>query len=448
MIVLHLLWIVLRILLTILGILLGLILLALLLVLFCPVRYQASVKKETKEFRETTGLVSVSWLFRGIHLLVPVQKGKIHPDIHLFGISLKKVRVFLKRRKKGKEQADRPIASDAGREQENKAVDSGAGREQENKAVDSGAGREQENEATISNVGREQEIESAQESVTSLLDQDEDRFDETDAAQEKNDGSGESEKTESGKPERVEPDGEKPECAEAESGKPERVEPDGEKTECAEAESGKPENEEPENEEPECEKTKSKKKFEIKKSWKKKKREIHKKTGKNKKPGNNKSTSGQGSLIGRLLDRVDTFFEKLGEKTENLEKKKDALERKLQYWSDFLGQPRVKSAISLSWSKIMLLIRHVLPVRMSGDLYFGFSDPAITGWILMIMGMTIPLHKNSVTLHPDFEGENHIEGTLLLKGRIYGIVFAAAALRILLDKNIRYVYRRLKKKEE
>ena len=397
MIVLHLLWIVLRILLTILGILLGLILLALLLVLFCPVRYQASVKKETKEFRETTGLVSVSWLFRGIHLLVPVQKGKIHPDIHLFGISLKKVRAFLKRRKTGKEQADRPIASDAGREQENKAVDSGA--------------------------GREQEIESAQESVTSLLDQDEDRFDETDAAQEKNDGSGESEKTESGKPERVDPDSEKSECAEAESGKPE-------------------------NEEPECEKTKSKKKFEIKKSWKKKKRETHKKTGNNKKPGNNKSTSGQGSLIGRLLDRVDTFFEKLGEKTENLEKKKDALERKLQYWSDFLGQPRVKSAISLSWSKIMLLIRHVLPVRMSGDLYFGFSDPAITGWILMIMGMTIPLHKNSVTLHPDFEGENHIEGTLLLKGRIYGIVFAAAALRILLDKNIRYVYRRLKKKEE
>ena len=329
MIVLHILWMILRVLLIILGILLGLVLLILLLVLFCPVRYRVSVSKETERIRDITAQVSVSWLFRGIRLLVSYQDGKMNPDAFLFGISLKKVKGFLEKRRKGKRPAQTT-------EKESLKADD-ALEVSKNTAPDIGPAEE-----------REEKTEKPSYRV-------EERYSESYAGQR-------------------EP-------------KP----------------AGK-------------EKSKSEKKP-------------------------------SGSFFGRLLDRIDTFFEKLGEKLEGLEQKKDALDQKVESWTDFLTHPSVKEALSLVWKKLWLLIRHILPVKMAGECSFGFKDPSITGRVLMIMGMTIPLHKNSVALYPDFEGENHIEGSLWLKGRIYGIVFLVTVLRILIDKNIRYVYRRFKNKE-
>lgn len=369
MIVLHILWILIRILLTLLGIFLGLVLLLLLLVLFCPVRYQASVTKETKRFQEAAALVSVSWLFRGIHLIISFENGKADPDIRLFGISLKRVKAFPETRKEKKQSSgsQKPL-------KERKAPDAGTESEGQEPEVS-------ENPEGARKAPKEQ------------------------AALEKTKSWGIPKEQES--PDIIE----EPEREPAVSDMPEEPEPPVVL-------------EEPEKE-PAA--------MDVRKEAVAQAAD---------------SDTGEGSFIGRILDRLAALFEKLGEKLGSLEKKKDAFVRKIQHWKRFLTHPRVKRAASLVWKKLVFLLRHILPTRIYGELFFGFSDPAITGRILMLMGMTIPLHKNSVELHPDFEGENHIEGTLRLKGRVYGIVFAAAVLRILFDKNIRYVYRRLKKKEE
>ena len=65
---LHILWLILKFILIILGILLGLLLLAVLLVLFCPVRYKASVVKAKGDWKQAEGEGIVSWLFHGISL--------------------------------------------------------------------------------------------------------------------------------------------------------------------------------------------------------------------------------------------------------------------------------------------------------------------------------------------------------------------------------------------
>ena len=117
----------------------------------------------------------------------------------------------------------------------------------------------------------------------------------------------------------------------------------------------------------------------------------------------------------KLLNKLRGLVEKVRYRFRSLQKKKRKLEKQIRYWRTFLSHPRVKQAFALVWRKGKLLIRHVLPTRVSGDVSFGFEDPSVTGGVLAVMGMTIPLHKNAVQIHPDFEGKNHMEGSVMLK---------------------------------
>ena len=92
------------------------------------------------------------------------------------------------------------------------------------------------------------------------------------------------------------------------------------------------------------------------------------------------------------------------------------------------------------------MLRHVFPTRIQGTLTFGSSDPSVTGAILAILGMTIPLHKNCISVTPLFEDRNVILGNIHMKGRIYGVVLLKTALELYFNKNIKYIIRRWKHK--
>ena len=78
---------------------------------------------------------------------------------------------------------------------------------------------------------------------------------------------------------------------------------------------------------------------------------------------------------------------------------------------------------------------------------FGNEDPAVTGMVLAVLGMTIPFHKNKIEAAPLFDDENVLEGEILLKGRIYGIVVLKTAAELYFNKNIKYVIHRWRHKE-
>lgn len=140
-----------------------------------------------------------------------------------------------------------------------------------------------------------------------------------------------------------------------------------------------------------------------------------------------------------------------GKVMEKLRKIRFTLQRiygKIDWWKEFLFHPRTKAAISLVWQNAKGLIRHVMPVKIEGSVTFGSEDPAVTGAVLAVMGMTIPFHKNRIELNPLFDGENQLIGNVRLKGRIYGFVFLKAAIVIYFNKNIKYVISRWKHKED
>jgi len=151
---------------------------------------------------------------------------------------------------------------------------------------------------------------------------------------------------------------------------------------------------------------------------------------------------------GNLWNKVISIIKGIIEKIKNIKKTILGITDKLGWWKEFLTNERTKAAISLIWKDAKGLLHHVLPTKLEGDVTFGCDDPAITGTVLAVLGMTFPFHKNRIHVNPLFDGENQLTGNVFLKGRIYGIVLIKAAIEIYFNKNIKYVINRWKHKED
>ena len=151
---------------------------------------------------------------------------------------------------------------------------------------------------------------------------------------------------------------------------------------------------------------------------------------------------------GNLWNKVISIIKGIIEKIKNITKTISGITDKLGWWKEFLTNERTKAAISLVWKDAKGLLHHVLPTKVEGDVTFGCDDPAITGTVLAVLGMTFPFHKNRIHVNPLFDGENQLTGNVSLKGRIYGIVLIKAAIEIYFNKNIKYVINRWKHKED
>ena len=108
-----------------------------------------------------------------------------------------------------------------------------------------------------------------------------------------------------------------------------------------------------------------------------------------------------------------------------------------------LFDPKNRPAFLKLKRELFRILRHLKPLRLEGKLYFGFEDPAATGYALGALSLLYPVYEDHVALYPDFEAKK-LEGELYIYERIRLSVFVAAALRIILDKDIRRIVRSFK----
>lgn len=156
------------------------------------------------------------------------------------------------------------------------------------------------------------------------------------------------------------------------------------------------------------------------------------------------------TAVGKLIRIVQNFLgipKRILKKMQSLALTIRDFCDKINWWKEFLDHPRTNEALSFLWKNAKKLIYHVLPTRITGKITFGNEDPAVTGMVLAVLGMTIPFHKNKIEAAPLFDDENVLEGEILLKGRIYGIVVLKTAAELYFNKNIKYVIHRWRHKE-
>lgn len=124
-----------------------------------------------------------------------------------------------------------------------------------------------------------------------------------------------------------------------------------------------------------------------------------------------------------------------------LQKTKD----KLAYWKNLLTSEPMKEAIATLWKYTKGLLRHILPRRLTGRVRFGFEDPSMTGKVLAYLSMLYPFTKDNLVIEPEFETEELVlEGNLAFRGKIRLGYLLYVALCVVLNKNIRRQYKRLR----
>lgn len=116
---------------------------------------------------------------------------------------------------------------------------------------------------------------------------------------------------------------------------------------------------------------------------------------------------------------------------------------KIKRWNQFFHLKEFSAAKALVLRLVKRLLKHIAPVRIEGNLQFGFEDPSVTGNVLAAIALFYPVLPRKLVIIPDFQNKR-LEGNLKFRGRIYGIVPVIICLRIWFDKNIRALRKKIK----
>ena len=155
------------------------------------------------------------------------------------------------------------------------------------------------------------------------------------------------------------------------------------------------------------------------------------------------STAEKKSLPEKLRVLVEGLLEKLRAVCAKI---KD-IRKQIGWYRELLDREETKRSVRLVWGELKKMLKHIRPRKLYADFHIGTGDPASTGQVLALHGMLYPLLGEHVRLVPDFE-EKHIEGEFQLKGHITICMLLICTLRVILNKEIRQLIQRLRKKEE
>lgn len=137
----------------------------------------------------------------------------------------------------------------------------------------------------------------------------------------------------------------------------------------------------------------------------------------------------------QICDKLKQRFRAVRDKLLALKEKKDRIQAMIRDESN-------RRSIRLTLRQTKKLLRHMAPRKMEGHVKFGFEDPYTTGQVLVYVSPFYGLYADKVELIPVF-GEKVLEGEGKMRGRVGLGVTLVVLGRLLLDKNIRMLLKKL-----
>ena len=145
-----------------------------------------------------------------------------------------------------------------------------------------------------------------------------------------------------------------------------------------------------------------------------------------------------------LWEKIRNFIENIQYTIRNICDKIKTIWNDIQYYSDLVKSDVFQNTFQLCKKELCRLLKGVLPGTFEADLVVGMDDPAATGQILAVCGMLYPVLGGHVNVVGDFE-QKRLEGRIFMKGRIYGITLIYVCVKIYFNKNVKKLYKLLKK---
>lgn len=165
------------------------------------------------------------------------------------------------------------------------------------------------------------------------------------------------------------------------------------------------------------------------------------------------------SKISGIFHRILTFFRGLystiqsviqrllgiRDKIQRLHKSVSNLKVKIDHYLEIWNEKETRDFIEALFGYIKYLFHHIRPRKVKGYLKYGFSDPSLTGQITGALYVIRPLAFAGLELDPVFDTEALIlEGDLYLKGHIRLVHIVYIGLKLIFDKNLKHLRKRLK----
>lgn len=140
--------------------------------------------------------------------------------------------------------------------------------------------------------------------------------------------------------------------------------------------------------------------------------------------------------IKKFAEKIKYTFRKMCDTIKLLNEKKDKI-------SAFVKDGIHRQAILRTIKVLKFLFRKWMPDKADLNIEFGFKDPAHTGYVLAFISLIWPFMADYTAIRADFE-KKVFRGECFLSGKIRLFFAAAAAVSILLDKNVRVTFRHIR----
>ena len=116
-----------------------------------------------------------------------------------------------------------------------------------------------------------------------------------------------------------------------------------------------------------------------------------------------------------------------------------------ELWEDGNTKPLLKAVLA----RVFHVLKNLLPRKIHGKLIFGAATPDTTGYVYggYVVLRTLYPKRLFLELTPDFE-KQILEGELLIKGHFSIFTIVWDGLRILFDKRLKILRRKLKERSE
>lgn len=139
----------------------------------------------------------------------------------------------------------------------------------------------------------------------------------------------------------------------------------------------------------------------------------------------------------KFWEKIKYTFQKFCDNIRSLGKKKDRL-------TAFIQNEVHKNAFFKVVGELRRLFKTMRPSDADIRIEFGFTDPAVTGYVLALISLIYPFIGGYTEILPDFE-HKILRGRIYVKGRIRVLHAVVFALRLLMDENVRGTYRNIRK---
>jgi hypothetical protein len=122
------------------------------------------------------------------------------------------------------------------------------------------------------------------------------------------------------------------------------------------------------------------------------------------------------------------------------------IKTEVDFYKKLWDRQETKDALNNVFGQLLYLLKKIKPSKIEGDLVFGTGDPATTGQAIGAIAALYGFFPEKLHITPDFE-EKKYEGNLHVKGKLRLIHVVVIAVRLIADRNFRYVVKKVLAKE-